>query len=64
MILGEDDMVVPLTKVYIDYATDELKMSPYDLNNSEDMKRFANIVKDSGFSIKKSHPILSVLNMA
>ncbi|NQY79805.1 MAG: hypothetical protein HRT47_05780 [Candidatus Caenarcaniphilales bacterium] len=63
MILGEDDMVVPLTKVFIDYATDELKMSPYDLNNPEDMKRFSEIVKNSGFSIKKSHPILSVLQI-
>jgi len=63
MILGEDDMVVPLTKVYIDYATDELKMSPYDLNNPEDMRRFSQIVKNSGLSIKKSHPILSVLQI-
>ena len=52
MILGKNDMVVPLTKVYIDYATDELKMAPYELNNSEDMRRFADIVKNSGFSIK------------
>lgn len=63
MISGEDDMVVPLTKVYIDYATDELKMSPYDLNNPEDMKRFSEIVNKSGFSIKKSHPILSALQI-
>ena len=52
MILGEDDMVVPLTKVYIDYATDELKMAPYELNNSEDMRRFADIVKNSGSQLK------------
>ena len=63
MIVGEDEMVVPLTKVYIDYATDELKMSPYDLNSPGDMQRFAGIVKNSGFSIKKSHPILSVLQV-
>ena len=63
MILGEDDLVVPLTKVYIDYATEELKMAPYDLQSPEDMRRFYDIVKKSGFSIQKSHPLLQILKI-
>jgi len=63
MILGEDTNIPPLTKATIDYSTDELKVEPYLLDNVQDMKRFSNIVKNSGFSMKKSHPILSILEI-
>ncbi len=64
MIMGEDNTVSPLTKVVINYASDELAVEPYSLENVHDMKRFADIVKHSGFSMKKSHPILSVLEIS
>lgn len=63
MILGEDTNIPPLTKAIIDYSTDELRVEPYLLDNVQDMKRFAGIVKSSGFSMKKSHPILSILEI-
>jgi|LakMenE18May11ns_1017448.scaffolds.fasta_scaffold9959301_14 hypothetical protein len=63
MISGEDNNITPLTKITINYATDELKVEPYKLDSVHDMKRFAEIVKNSGFSMKKSHPILSILEI-
>jgi hypothetical protein len=64
MISGEDNNVTPLTKITINYAADELKVEPYRLDNAHDMKRFAEIVKNAGFSMKKSHPILSILEIS
>jgi hypothetical protein len=63
MIKGEEDCVIPLSKVQIDYVTGELKVAEYDLDDIEDMKRFALIVASSGFSVKKIHPILDILNI-